>query len=223
MTLNVATCAACLFLVACSRSVPPPREPDAPQTSPMPPASPAAPTTVASPRLADESGEAYAHYKRAYVHFNRGDTARALDEMTKAIEASDAQTKPDLSQLAREARRDLVPIYAAAGDPSRAYDFLAARSGDRPGKSERLHAMLDALAKSYVDCGRPDAAMELHLDWLSRGAGPQTCAVVKQIDAVLAHVAAMPQQRARVQWTAAGSAPLMKARLQCDSAALSPL
>jgi tetratricopeptide (TPR) repeat protein len=171
----------------------------------------------------DNKLAAYAHYKLAYVHFNRGDTTRALDEMTKAIEVSEAQQSPDLSELARNARRDLVPIYAAGGDPSRAYDFLSARSGDRPGDSERLHVMLDALAQSYLDNDKLDAAMDLHLDWLSRGAGPKTCAVVRQIDAVLARATTTPGQRARVKLTAAASAPLMKARVQCASAALGSL
>lgn len=152
----------------------------------------------------------YAHYKLAYVYFNKGDTAQALAEMTKAIEVSE-QTPRSPPQLARQARRDLVPIYAAGGDPARAYDFLASRSGDKPGESDKLHALLAALAQAYADQGKEEAAAEVYADWLSRGAGARTCTVVKEMDALAARAP-------RAQRIAAASAPLMKARVECATA-----
>jgi tetratricopeptide (TPR) repeat protein len=160
----------------------------------------------------DNKVAGYAQYKLAYVHWNKGNFGRALDEMSKAIEVSEAYpTLPISSKLAREARRDLVPIYAAGGDPAKAYDYLAARSGDKPGETERLHAMLEALAQAYVDTGKPESAVEVDLDWLRRGAGPKACAVVGQIDKLTAG-------SSKALLKASASAPLMKARVGCAAA-----
>ena len=138
--------------------------------------------------------------------------------MSRAIEVSEASPKlPIAARISREARRDLIPIYAAGGDPTKAYDFLAAHSGDRPGKTEQLHGMLEALVQAYVDTGKPETAVEIYVDWLSHGAGPKTCAAVKGIDAVIARAASVPGVHAKVQLAASASAPLMKARVECAS------
>jgi tetratricopeptide (TPR) repeat protein len=158
----------------------------------------------------------YARYKLAHVLWSRGDSARAIAEMTRAIAVADQYpTLPNGASLAREARRDLVPIYAAGGDPARAYDFLAARSGDRPGESDKLHALLESLAQAYLDIGKLEAAAEVYVDWVSRGAGAKTCAVVKGVDAILGRAVGNPGATARVQTIVAASAPLMKARVEC--------
>jgi hypothetical protein len=138
--------------------------------------------------------------------------------MVQAIEVAEANPN-QTAGVAEEARRELVSIYAGGGDPSQAYDLLAAHSGDRPGANERLHGALEALVSAYSRAGKPDEAMELAVDWLSRGAGTKTCAVVKTIDAVLEDAARRGRARARMLSTAAASAPLMKARVECASAA----
>jgi tetratricopeptide (TPR) repeat protein len=169
--------------------------------------------------LPDNKVAGYARYKLAHVHWNRGDSAKALAEMTRVIEISEQHPGlPNAARLAREARRDLIPIYAAGGDPARAYDFLATRSGDKPGESDKLHALLETLAEAYLDVGKLDAAAEVYVDWLSRGAGNKTCAVVKGIDAVLGRAAGKPGTTARIQAILAASAPLMKARVACAAA-----
>jgi tetratricopeptide (TPR) repeat protein len=167
----------------------------------------------------DNKVAGYAHYKLGFVCWNKGDMARALDQMAKAIEVSTAHPELPMSpKLAKEARRDLVPIYVAAGDPAKAYDFLAAKSGDKPGEREHLYAMLEALAQAYLDAGKPEGAVAVSLAWLGRGAGPKTCAVVKSIDAAIAAPSGNPGQRAKAQLAASASTPLMKARVECATA-----
>jgi TolA-binding protein len=161
---------------------------------------------------------AHAHYQLAVVHARRGDPARAIAQMVEAIAVAEANPN-QTAGVAEEARRELVAIYAGGGDPGKAYDLLAAHSGDRPGATERLHAALEALLAAYARAGRPDEAVDLAVDWLSRGAGAKTCAVVKTIDAVLEQATRLGRARAKMLSTASASAPLMKARVECASAA----
>ena len=57
----------------------------------------------------------YARYKLGYVHWNKGEYANALNEFKKVIEYGDQFTDvPNATQLAKAARRDLIPVYAVA-------------------------------------------------------------------------------------------------------------
>lgn len=59
----------------------------------------------------DNKVAAYAHYKLAWVHFNRGDRARATDELKKAIDVAEKYPSiPGSAQLAKAARRDLSSV-----------------------------------------------------------------------------------------------------------------
>jgi tetratricopeptide (TPR) repeat protein len=63
----------------------------------------------------------YAHYKLGYVFWNKGDYARALSEFKKTIDFGVQYSQlPNAAQLAVSARRDMIPVYALAGDPRRA-------------------------------------------------------------------------------------------------------
>jgi tetratricopeptide (TPR) repeat protein len=155
----------------------------------------------------------YAHYKLGYVRWNRGDAAGALAEMMEVLDyAARYPQLPSAPQLAKSARHDLIPFYATSGDPAKAYDLFAAHSGDRPGERTQLHRMLEEMAEAYSDTGKPDTAVQLCLDWLDRGAGASTCAVVRRIDAIVARAGGAP---ARAHALAAGSATLLKARADC--------
>ncbi len=58
----------------------------------------------------------YAHYKLAYVYWNKGEFPRALDEFKKTIDYGNQYAQvPNAAQLAIAARRDLIPVYALAG------------------------------------------------------------------------------------------------------------
>src|SRR6187549_739973 len=54
----------------------------------------------------------YARYKLGYVHWNKGEYANALNEFKKVIEYGEQFTDvPNATQLAKAARRDMVPVY----------------------------------------------------------------------------------------------------------------
>jgi TolA-binding protein len=118
----------------------------------------------------------YAHYKLAYVHWNRGDLPKALGELKKTIEfgaqyPAIASAKP----LAEAARRDLVPIYASSGDAKKAYEFFRPLSGDGAGESKSTFKLLDALGQTYHDTGHYPEAIALYQDLMSRNKGRETC------------------------------------------------
>jgi TolA-binding protein len=160
---------------------------------------------------------AYAHYKLAFLYWNGGAGAQALAEVTKAIEVTEQYPAlPNAPNLAKTARRDLPPIYALAGDPGKAYAFMARWSGDPPGQDAGLQRMLDNLTEGYLAAGRQAAAVAVWLDWLRHGAGARTCDVVGRVDAVLPGLGAKPEE-AKAKGAAAASAPLRAARAQCAS------
>jgi tetratricopeptide (TPR) repeat protein len=159
----------------------------------------------------------YAHYKLAYVYWNEGDNAKALAEMAEAIEVS--QTYPALhaDNLARSARRDIAPVYVAAGDPRTAIASFARLSGDPPGKDESLQDMLDRLVEGYLDTGRFETAILVSLDWLDHGAGAKACAVARRVDRILAGPLTKAPPPAALQAAVMGSAGLADARARCPA------
>ena len=162
----------------------------------------------------DNKVAGYAHYKLAYVYWTKGESARALSEMTKAIDVCQTHPSSTGAQLAKAARHDLAGLYAIAGDPHKAYAFLSRWSGDPPGRTDGLDRLLDDVAQSYLDRGKPDAVAQVSLAWLEHGAGGKTCDVVGRLDAALAGKGVSRE----VQAAAAGSAPLKTARAQCPAA-----
>ena len=100
----------------------------------------------------------YAHYKLGYVYWNKGDFARAMSELKKTIDyGTQYSSLPNAEQLATSARRDIIPIYALAGDPKRAYDFIKPLSGDSGVNSEKTFKLMDDLGQSYLPDELKDA------------------------------------------------------------------
>ncbi len=118
----------------------------------------------------------YAHYKLAYVAWNKGDFVRAASEFKKTIEYGvQYASLPNAEQLAVSARHDLIPVYALAGDPKRAYDFLHPLSGDGGGSTEKTFKMMDDLGQNYLDTGHYPEGIALYTDLMSRDRGPKYC------------------------------------------------
>ena len=88
-----------------------------------------------------------------YVFWNKGEFDKALNEFKKTIEfgVSYAQL-PNAAQLADSARRDVIPVYALAGDPDAGLQLLQDISGD-PAGVER---------QDVQDDGRPRAELPRH-------------------------------------------------------------
>lgn len=126
----------------------------------------------------------YARYKLAYVHWNKGEYAQALNEFKKVIEYGDQFVDvPNAPQLAKSARRDLIPVYAVSGDPGKAFNFFKPLSGDKGGEQTKTVAMLNDLGLAYLDTGHYKEGIVLYRDLMSRDSGAKTCFYQGQITA----------------------------------------
>ena len=118
----------------------------------------------------------YAHYKLAYVYWNKGEFPRALDEFKKTIDyGNQFSTIPNAQQLAVAARRDLVPVYALAGRPDAAYNFFKNLSGDAGAENTKTLKMMDDLGTNYLDTGHYPEAIALYHDLMGRDRGDNFC------------------------------------------------
>lgn len=119
----------------------------------------------------------YAWYKLAYVLWNSGDFAGALSAFKKTIDYGTTYTQvAGASKLADSARRDIIPVYALKGDPTAAYTFFHAISGDPSGQSAKTFTMMDDLGNNYLDTGHYPEAIALYRDLLTRDhGGDKTC------------------------------------------------
>jgi tetratricopeptide (TPR) repeat protein len=124
----------------------------------------------------------YAHYKLAYVYWNKGDFIQALSEFKKTIDFG-AQF-PQLASskgLAASARRDLLPVYALAGDPKKAHDFLKPLSGDVGADSSATFKLMGELGQAYLDTGHFKEGIDLYRDLAGRDRGPKLCSYQSRI------------------------------------------
>ncbi len=124
----------------------------------------------------------YAHYKLAYVYWNKGDFLQSLSEFKKTIDFG-AQF-PQLASskgLAASARRDLLPVYALVGDPKKAYDFLKPLSGDVGVDSSNTYKLMGELGQAYLDTGHFKEGIDLYRDLAERDRGPKSCSYQSRI------------------------------------------
>jgi len=118
----------------------------------------------------------YAHYKLAYVYWNKGEFPRALDEFKKTIDyGTSYPSVPNAAQLAIAARRDLVPVYALSGRPDGAYNFFKNLSGDPAGENAKTLKMMDDLGQNYLDTGKYAEGIALYHDLMGRDKGDGFC------------------------------------------------
>ncbi|HEY3818083.1 MAG TPA: hypothetical protein VGL81_12980 [Polyangiaceae bacterium] len=107
----------------------------------------------------------YAWYKLAYVFWNQGDLPHALDAFKKTIDfGTQFSQLPNASKLADSARRDVIPVYALAGNPTDAYNFFKNLSGDQAGSNDKTFKMMDDLGQNYLDTGHYPEAISLYKD-----------------------------------------------------------
>jgi TolA-binding protein len=124
----------------------------------------------------------YARYKLAYVHWNKGEYPEAMNEFKKVIEFGDQYTQlPGAAQLSKSARRDMVPVYAAAGAPERAYNFFKPLAGDKGGEQTKTIDTLNELGLAYIDTGHYKEGIVLYKDLLVRDKGTRECFYQSQI------------------------------------------
>jgi tetratricopeptide (TPR) repeat protein len=124
----------------------------------------------------------YARYKLGYVYWNKGEYAEALNEFKAVIEFGDKFVDlPNAKQLAKSARRDLIPVYAVSGAPTKAYGFFKPLSGDTGGSDAKTIDMLNELGMAYLDTGHYPEGIALYQDLMSRDKGDRYCHYQTQI------------------------------------------
>lgn len=113
----------------------------------------------------------YAWYKLAFVYWNRGEGSPSLAAFKKVIDYG-AQHPQDANaaKLRIEAMRDVVPVFAQVGNPTRAYPFFRLLAGDDPGAL----TMMESLAKAYATSGKLPEAKSAYQDLAVRDA-PHAC------------------------------------------------
>jgi hypothetical protein len=118
----------------------------------------------------------YAHYKLAYVYWNQGDFPHAMSELKKTIDYGVAYAQlPGASRVAESARRDMVPLYALAGDPDKAFSFMKNISGDPAGSNEKTFKLMDDLGLAYLDTGHYPEGIALYRDLMNRNRAGNSC------------------------------------------------
>jgi TolA-binding protein len=124
----------------------------------------------------------FARYKLGYVDWNKGDFVNAINEFKKVIEYGDQfPNLPNAPQLQKSARRDMIPVYAASGQPDRAYNFFKPISGDKGGEQTKTIETMNELGLAYLDTGHYKEGIILYKDLLSRDRGDRTCHYQTQI------------------------------------------
>jgi TolA-binding protein len=124
----------------------------------------------------------YARYKLGYVHWNKGEYAETLNEFKAVIEYGDKFSDlPNAKQLAKSARRDLIPVYAISGNPNKAYAFFKPLSGDSGNSEEKTIDMLNELGFAYLDTGHYAEGILLYRDLMTRDKGDRYCHYQTQI------------------------------------------
>lgn len=118
----------------------------------------------------------YATYKLGYVYWNQGEFKKALGEFKQVIDFGKRFSDlPNAQGLTKAARRDLIPVYALAGQPRQAHDFFKPLSGDANGESTRTFGMMEELGQSLLDTGKYEHAIALYDDLLKRDRGDHVC------------------------------------------------
>ncbi|MDX2051124.1 MAG: hypothetical protein SFV15_01955 [Polyangiaceae bacterium] len=124
----------------------------------------------------------YSRYKLGYVYWNSGELPKALNEFKAVIEYGDKFGElPNAKQLAKAARRDLVPVYASSGAPDKAYNFFRPLSGDSGAEKTETVKMMNELGTAYIDTGHYKEGVVLYQDLMGRDPGPKYCYYQSQI------------------------------------------
>jgi len=124
----------------------------------------------------------YAAYKLGYVYWNQGIYGKALEQFKKVINFGKAHSNlPNAAQLAKSARRDIIPVYAASQKPERAYNYFKPLSGDKGGSDKKTIQMLRDLGFAYLDTGHYPEAIGLYKQLMSRDKSAHWCGYQVQI------------------------------------------
>ncbi|MEM1029427.1 MAG: hypothetical protein AAGN82_03710 [Myxococcota bacterium] len=109
----------------------------------------------------------YATYKLGYVEWNKGEYGKAIAEFKRVIEFGKKYSNlPNAPGLAKSARRDIIPVYALAGDPAKAYATFKPLSAK--GDDGSTYEMMEDLGQNLLDTGHYAEAIILYKDLIKR-------------------------------------------------------
>ncbi len=118
----------------------------------------------------------YAAYKLGYVHWNQGNYAKALEQFKKVIKFGKTHASlPNAKQLAKSARRDIIPVFAASQKPERAYNYFKPLSGDTGGSDKKTIEMMRDLGHAYLDTGHYPETIGLYKQLMARDKSEYWC------------------------------------------------
>lgn len=166
----------------------------------------------------------YARYKLGYVYWNQGYYKQALEQFKKVIEfGNQYQDLPNAKQLAKSARRDIIPVYAASESPSKAFAYFKPLAENK--SDENAIAMMRELGHAYLDTGHYPEGIELYKDLMSRDKGEHWCEYQSQITSAVQAAYASDKEKIRKELDQQASARKtfgdMKvpdaAKLKCDN------
>ncbi len=124
----------------------------------------------------------YAAYKLGYVYWNQGVYDKALEQFKEVIRFGTTHSNlPNAEQLAKQARRDIIPVYAASQGPDRAYNYFKPLSGDKAGSDDKTIEMMRELGFSYLDTGHYPEGIGLYKQLMSRDKSEHWCTYQSQI------------------------------------------
>ncbi len=166
----------------------------------------------------------YAAYKLGYVYWNQGIYAKALEQFKKVIQFGKTHSNlPNAKQLAKSARRDIIPVYAASQGPERAFNYFKPLT--ESGSDKETIEMMRDLGHAYLDTGHYPEGIGLYQQLLSRDRGEYWCSYQSQITAAVqasksgdkeAIVKELDNQIAAMKDFRKMSVP-DKAKLECDN------
>ncbi len=112
----------------------------------------------------------YALYKSAWAHYNVENFRESLQSFVRTIEfATENPDATDATNLARQARRELVMPYAMVGQPNRALEFFKRYATN----DEQAMDMLESLAELYYDTGQWPETIQIYHTLMSENANSQ--------------------------------------------------
>lgn len=123
----------------------------------------------------------YAAYKLGWIHYNLGHFPASLAAFQKAIQVGSQNTGNKDDAIAREARKDIVRVYARTGRPQVAWSFFRRLSGDAGDEDRGTVAMVVRLGDTYLLEGKLREAVVLYDDLMSNHASQHACRAMTQI------------------------------------------
>lgn len=115
----------------------------------------------------------YAVYKQAWCDYNLEDFKSSLQHFVETIEFGTQHPEaPNVQNLVKQSRRELIMPYAQVGDPGRALEFFSRFAKD----DDQAYEMFESLGELYFDTGQwPEVIAVYHKLMAERSEHDKVC------------------------------------------------